>query len=166
MKRGLFYDGAGTPSDKIKLKKSPERVIPAWLFNSENILKKYSTVDEVVNYISKINFKMPMEGHIFLADASGKAVVLEWVNGDLIVIEKEKQYLIATNYLISKPGLLGGGLDREKVFQEKFKLIEKLDIDHISNLLKATSQKGEEIGTLYSYICDLKKTNYDNFLIC
>lgn len=82
------------------------------------MLDSCATVDEAIALSKTVNIKSPMpdsDFHIMVADASGKTVVLEWVDNKLVVVETDH----ATNFYLSDPNEKGG--DRYVIMEEAIK---------------------------------------------
>lgn len=73
-----------------------------------------ATVDEAIEIARSYNVKSPMpdnDYHIFVADKSGRSVILEWVNNKLNIVETNH----GTNYTMSREDRFGYGYDRDEV---------------------------------------------------
>lgn len=75
------------------------------------ILDKASSVREALELLEPYNlFGYPVDTfHYIIADATGDAVVVEYLNGELIVSEKDDDYIVVTNTLLHN--------NEEKVFR-------------------------------------------------
>lgn len=95
--RGLFFDAAVTPEqEKIKGYSTPKSNL------GDDILAHCATVNDALAYIEKEKIALH-NSHFLFGDKTGNAVVVEWVNGERKLHWIEDNYLIATNYLLSKP---------------------------------------------------------------
>jgi hypothetical protein len=163
--KGLFFDMAGTPNDNIRIESNPNRNIKFGINTIDNFLATCKNVEEAVIYWKSVNWGSLIPSfHMLIADQNGKSVILEWVNGEMISIEKKGNYQIITNYLIKKPWLPNsGGWDREDIALGNI-VKNNISINNIVNVLKSTSQQSVKIGTIYSNIYDLKKMTMMIFL--
>ena len=159
--KGLVIDGAVTPEQKIPLGYSaPKGNI------TDDILAKCSTADEAVQYLElgKIALK---NAHILIGDKSGKAVILEWINGVKQIVLINNHRLVATNFNLS-------GTSPTEVTCWRYPLIQKgldeldardikdtIDLKAVGNVLaKAvqlpqTDAAGKVWGTLYTTFIDV-----------
>jgi len=66
------------------------------------ILDKAKNVEEAIELLSEFNIKMEKTypSHYMIADADGNCVVIEYIDGELKVIEKIDEYHIATNFAL------------------------------------------------------------------
>lgn len=126
------------------------------------VLDKAATVDEAVALLKQYDMHSSANSnyHFQIADASGKSVVVEYIDNEMSVVEMNENWQAATNFLLT-PGDydFGNGHDRyatmEKTLTEKEGILsEKEGMD----LLKAASQplhlndKNEITGTQWSVI--------------
>ena len=165
--KGLVIDGAVTPIQKI-----PNGYSDSKKGNiTDKILAKCSTVDEAVQYLEdeKIALK---NGHIFLGDKKGKAVIVEWVNGVKQLVEIKNDRLVATNFNLSDKSqtetacwrypILQKGLDELDARNAK----DSVDLKAVGNLMAKvvqmpqTDSKGKVFGTLYTTFIDLTEMKF------
>lgn len=93
---GLFFDGAVTPKQEL-----PEgHHSPDGKNIGDELLATCKTVEDALNYMRRKKIAIA-EGHMMFGDASGNAVVVEWVNGVEKIIRATENTLIATNFLLS-----------------------------------------------------------------
>lgn len=152
--KGLFYDGATCPSSKVPFFEGKRNL---GMDFCEVILSECATVQEVIEMVHEINIPRGFEDHILFADASGDAVVVEWVENELRVIPKEGDFQLITNFWLTKPELgwyPDSRYDQAKMMLEKD---ETLSVASFADILKATLQDWGDGGTKYSNIYDLKK---------
>lgn len=78
------------------------------------VLNKSKTVDEAIQLLDNYNlFYIIAPLHFFIADANGDSAVIEFVNGKMVSIKKNKDYQIVTNFaLYNNPNHVGFGKDR------------------------------------------------------
>lgn len=65
------------------------------------VLDKAATVEEAVDLLKQYNiyFSGGIECHYLIADASGRSVIVEYVNQELCVVGTEAEYQIASNFI-------------------------------------------------------------------
>ena len=119
------------------------------------ILDKCASVDEAIELLNSYDIKT-MVGrsfHIFITDKTGRSVVAEWVDGELIIVEANQ----VTNFYMSAEA--HSQCDRYDKLVER--LTDKNGIlteDEAMTLLMDVSQNYEDIKTEWSCVYDL-----DNF---
>lgn len=95
--KGLFFDAAVTPEqDKIKGYGSPKNNL------GDNILASCSTVEEALKFLEKEKIALN-KSHLMFGDKNGKAVIVEWVNGERKLHWIKNNKLIMTNFLVTNP---------------------------------------------------------------
>ncbi len=78
------------------------------------LLDHAANIDEALDILAKYNEKQGDPGdHLMIADASGKSVVVEWVNGKMQVNRNTGNWQAATNFL-----LYGAGKTVDEILQE------------------------------------------------
>jgi penicillin V acylase-like amidase (Ntn superfamily) len=107
--RGLVIGMAAVPPGQML--PDPARVTIGSLLVIRNILDHARDVNEAVTIIQSYN--IDMEGgpplHYLIADASGKAVLVGFHRGEMVVIPNEKPWLQATNFLQTASNDTGEG---------------------------------------------------------
>jgi len=142
--KGLSYESFVTPFNlaTFELFKPP-------LFKSpvDYILQHYSTVDEVINYISShnlffLNYILAF-GQLFVVDSTGDAAIIE--GNDIIRIQGE--YQVCTNFLQSDPSLGNYPCWRYQYLVDSLESNSELSISHFKSLLQNV-----ELYAQYSWI--------------
>ena len=87
------------------------------------LLDKCANVDEALAMLEQydMNSSAGSTYHFQIADATGKSVIVEYINNEMIVLEPEEFYQACTNFVLT-PGEhyeFGRGQDRYKVLMEK-----------------------------------------------
>ena len=159
--KGLVIDGAVTPEQKIPSGYSaPKGNI------TDDILAKCSAVDEAIQYLE--SRKIALNGaHILLGDKSGKAVILEWINGVKQIVLIKNHRLVATNFNLSDANqsettcwrypIIQKGLDELDARDIK----DTIDLKAVGNVIAKAVQPpqadstGKVGGTLYTTFIDL-----------
>ncbi len=157
---GLFLDFAACPRTDTAY--DPDK--PHFRYNfGEKILAECSTVKQAVRMFQA--YTMPERhgvfGHFLIADATGDSAVIEQVEGKLTIISREPDFQVATNFYLSKPSLGGHPCKRFDRVTEALKTLVEPSVDGVASILKSVSGRGknaagEEGGTLYSNVYDLK----------
>lgn len=85
------------------------------------VLDKAATVDEAVKLLEKYDlyFSGGLSCHYLIGDATGKSVIVEWVDGDMKVTPADKNYQVSTNYIIYNNLKIGRGFERFKIATDK-----------------------------------------------
>ena len=66
------------------------------------LLDKAATVDEAIELLQGFDMHASADGcyHLHLADATGNSVVVSYVNDEMVITEKDGNYLAATNFYL------------------------------------------------------------------
>lgn len=156
---GLFFDGAVTPEQEI-----PDTFKKIKGNLGDDILASCKTVEEAIAYIEqrKIGLK---NAHMMFGDANGKAVVIEWVNGEQKIIEIKDNRLIMTNFLLADTTQENHTCPRYNAIEKEIGRIEKekktIDIKTIGNTMARAVQvpqqdkEGRTGGTLYTSVINI-----------
>lgn len=151
---GLFFDGAVTPklNDSKKYKKIKGNL-------GDRILAHCRTVDDALALLEKEKIALG-NAHMVLGDATGNAVVVEWINGERKLIHIKDGYLIATNFLLSDPEKGNYPCYRYKSIEERIKKLRlqdtEADMRSFGNVVGGAVQlpqqdtSGKSGGTLYT----------------
>ncbi len=83
------------------------------------LLDKAKTVDEAINYVREYNLFCDFAPlHYIVADSTGDAAVIEFVDGNMVITKKKERYLIVSNFtLYNNPSKEGFGKDRYDNYQ-------------------------------------------------
>ncbi len=150
---GLCYDSASCPSSETPYFEGAPQL---GMDFGEQVLAKCKTVEEAVKMLKQNNIPKNFSEHMLFTDSTGASCVIEWVEGELRIIEKEKDYQLVTNFWLSNPELGWYPCSRFDTATEKLSTLGP-SIKNFASILEATSQDWGEGGTLYSTIYDLKK---------
>lgn len=97
------------------------------------VLDKAANVDEAIELIrgSNIYWWSNIKNHFMISDATGRSVVVEYKNKELVIIEQDTDYQISTNYNFYDGLRRGSGQDRydtiEKTLLEKNGVLNEAD---------------------------------------
>lgn len=151
---GLFFDGAVTPEQpKIKGSKKIKGNL------GDDILASCKTVQDAIAFIEKRKIALP-NAHIMFGDATGNAVVIEWLDGEQKIVPIKNNTLVMTNFLLADPEKGNHPCPRYNTIQKNLETLENSQ-DSISFLKAAntvsnavqiptTGKEGRTGGTLYS----------------
>ncbi len=157
--KGLFFDAAVTP----------EQTIPIGYQNpngrnvGDKILAHCTTVVEAVAYLEKEKIAVST-GHIMLGDATGNAVLLEWVDGKKKSVNIKDNALIVTNFLISKKEAGNYPCPRYESIQHRIQGLNEnnnpIDLRTFGNVIAGAVQPkrkigDKECGTLYTSVINI-----------
>lgn len=93
--KGLVFDAAVTPEQPmIPGFKNPNSNL------GDDILANCATVQEALDYLHKKRIGLT-NSHMLFGDSTGKAVIVEWVNGQRVLHWITNNMLIMTNFLLS-----------------------------------------------------------------
>lgn len=84
------------------------------------IVDRCRTIDEAIDFLDRYTFAPPeVHSHFLIADPSGKSIIVEYVDGKMVIIPNDKPYQICSNFLIyNNPELEGFGKERYLGYQE------------------------------------------------
>lgn len=98
-------------SPKQQINKISERIsIGRW--QVVRLLLDYArNTTEAVALLNKYNC-FDGEVHYFITDSSGKSIIAEYINNQLVITEKKSSFQTVSNFLIAHPEHIGTGQDR------------------------------------------------------
>ena len=123
------------------------------------MLDKCATVDEAVEFLKTIDMYAAARGcfHFQISDATGKSVVVSYVNNEMVITtQKAKGFIAATNfYLHDVPfEYEAQGMDRyeilEKTLTEKKSLLSAEEGMDLLHAVRITGTDPDEKGRVYS----------------
>lgn len=153
---GLFFDGATTPDEqKVKGYTAPGRKRNL----GDEILAECSTVGQALDYLEQHKIALT-DGHLLFGDKTGRATVVEWVNGKRNLVDIKDHVLMATNFLLTDKEKGNYPCMRYDAMQTAVNSLKdssgQVSLKQIGNVLakavqpKRKDSKGKEYGTLYS----------------
>jgi hypothetical protein len=151
---GLFFDGAVTPEQDLQGEsKGPKGNL------GDDLLATCRTVDEALKLLEVREIALD-NAHMMIGDGSGKAVVVEWLDGQRKIIPLTNNRLVMTNFLLSDTSQGNYPCPRYQSIENQLDLLEEsdqvVDLRVIGNAVAGGVQvprKMEEDrvgGTLYS----------------
>lgn len=156
---GLFFDVAVTPEQKM-----PDGY--GWTNGNigDNLLANANTVDEALAWMEEEKFAVH-QSHFLIGDATGNAVIVEWIDGKQHIIKMEGNSLVATNFLINAPEEGGHPCYRYESIEERVAALEASTTDITLKSVGQTMagavqpprewEKGRTGGTLYTSFFDI-----------
>ncbi len=156
---GLFFDVAVTPEQEM-----PQGYDLIKGNIGDKLLSEISTVEQAIEWMEKEKFAVH-QSHFLIGDASGNAVIVEWIDGKKHIIRMEGNSLIATNYLINAPEEGGFPCYRFESIQERIAALESSDgaitLKSVGQTFEGAvvpmylMENGKKGGTLYTSFFDI-----------
>lgn len=151
---GLFFDGAVTPEQKMaEGYHKPKGNL------GDQILANCKTVDEAVDFLEFSKTALS-NAHMMFGDSSGKAVVVEWIDGIKQVVPIQNNQLIMTNFLLSDTSKGNFPCRRYQSIETNLRNLgtskDSLNLVTVGNAIAGaastpqTNNDGKKGGTLYS----------------
>jgi hypothetical protein len=156
--KGLAFDVNALP--KAALNPHPE--LPRVKSPFYEFLKKYSTVEEVIDRVKSYSWESAWRAQLHVADRTGDAVVISaGPDGEIAFTRKQKGdgYLVSTNF--NRANLQNGRYpcwryDTAVSMLEEIQNEDALTAEYLRSILDAVHQEGSSVNTVYSNILDLK----------
>lgn len=122
------------------------------------MLDKCATVDEALEFLNSVDMYAAAKGcyHFQLADATGKSIVVSYVDNEIVVTEKKNGFIAATNFYLHKVPFKyeKQGLDRyailEKTLKEKNSLLSAKEGMELLEAVRIKGTDPDEKGRVYS----------------
>jgi choloylglycine hydrolase len=162
--KGLFFDAAVTPEqEKLKGYGNPKNNL------GDNILASCSTVEDALKFLETEKIALN-KSHMMFGDKTGKAVIVEWVDGERKLNWIKNNKLIMTNYLLTGPEAGNFPCYRYKSIEERISEMEKSGEE--INLLKVGNTFGQAVqppskneegrvgGTVYTSFIDITDNQF------
>ena len=103
---GMTEWGVAVGQNAVPFKKLPYDPNKPTLISNQlmrAVLDHARDVNEAVTLIQKYNPNFPVVcGHLHIADVSGDSVVVEYVDGRMVLIRSDKPWQVSTNFLLSE----------------------------------------------------------------
>ena len=150
---GLFVDGNSLPKQGWIPDNSRRNFMGPVI---DHILASCKNIEEVKEFFRIYNNPSLDVARIPVMDKSGASMIVEWYNGEVVFLETERDYQVATNFNGS------AYIGKEKPCWRYNRATELLDkqniysVNMVREVLKATHVTGNMSNTIYSFICDLK----------
>ena len=160
---GLFFDAAVTPEQqKINGYGNPKNNL------GDKILAHCRNVAEALAFLEKEKIALN-KSHMMFGDKSGKAVIVEWVDGERVLHWMEGNQLIMTNYLLSKPEAGNYPCYRYESIEKRIAAMEQtaeIDLLKVGNTFGQAAQTpqktatGRVAGTVYSSFINITDNQF------
>ncbi|HUS86321.1 MAG TPA: tetratricopeptide repeat protein [Bacteroidales bacterium] len=151
--KGLFVDGNSLGKQGWKQNETKKTLIGPLL---DMILATCANIEEVKEFFNTYNTPVLDQARIPVMDKSGASMIVEWYNGDVVFLETDETYQVATNFVGSKY------IGTEKPCWRYNRAVEHLgtkdsySVEVVRDALDATHVEVDNSITVYSFICDLK----------
>ncbi len=151
---GLCLDWAALPPEIFKANPSRKQLNRDIFYE---ILENCKNVTQASSLVKQYNWSQFAQEHLLVADSQGNSCVIEWRDGEYLVLTKEKSYQVVTNFWLSNSGQGWYPCNRFDTVDGYLKnpSNSKPDLATIRNLLNQSHQEGQ-YQTIYSYIVDVK----------
>lgn len=119
------------------------------------LLDKAANIEEAINLLKQYNIHSAHGStqHIFIADKSGRSVIVEWYKLEMNIVE----YNCCTNFVMSEPIITSytGLCDRFDIIDGALKEKNINTIEESMDLLEKVKQKSSSTHTIWSVIYNL-----------
>jgi len=161
----LAFDTNGLPPADLNPRSELPAAPPGWIV--ETIMKEAATVEEAIDIARRYhryNWGLPMKYQVFLADATGDAVVISTGSEDELAFTRKQEgdgYLVSTNFNQGNPENRYGDLpcwryDTATMMLREIQSEEDLTVCHFRSILDAVHVEGAATNTIYSNVFDLR----------
>lgn len=150
---GLFVDGNSLGNQGWRPDPARKNFMGSVL---DQLLATCASVEDVKNFFLTYNCPALDVARIPVMDKTGASMIVEWFNGEVVFLETDRNYQIATNFNGSEFA------DRAKPcwrYNRADSLLGQqslLSVNSVRDALNQTHVEGAGPKTLYSFICDLK----------
>ena len=150
---GLFVDGNSVANQGWVADNSKKNFLGPVI---DYILANFKDIEEVKEFFRTYNNPSLNAARIPVMDKSGASMIVEWYDNEVVFLETEEDFQVATNFIGSKY------IGKEKPcwrYNRAVELLDKQDTysaNSVMDVLDATHVEGDGSVTLYSFICDLK----------
>jgi len=149
--RGLVVGMAAVPESEMPYDQDKESIGSLGVIRQ--MLDHAANVDEAVAILQSYNVDMgggpPI--HYLIADSSGRAVLVEFYEGEMVVISNETDYHLATNFLRASVGESAAGQCQryDELSQRLAETEGRMTARDGMNLLEEVSQGGTQWSVVY-----------------
>ena len=161
---GLFFDGAVTPEQDIPGGGSGTKGNLG-----DDILALCRTVEEALFLLEDRDITLN-NAHLMLGDASGKAVVVEWLQDQRKIVSIANNHLIMTNFLLSDPSRGNYPCPRYQSIEKRLNELEtadqSIDLRSVGNVMAEAVQSPRVMddervgGTLYTTFMNISDMEF------
>lgn len=161
---GLFFDGAVTPEQELPGGgKGPKGNL------GDDILARCRTVEDALDLLEKREIALD-NAHMMLGDASGRAVVVEWIAGQRTIVSIANNRLIMTNFLLADTAQGNYPCPRYQSIEKRLDQMEEtdqpIDLKTVGNTMAGAVQAPRAMeetrvgGTLYSSFINISDMEF------
>ena len=152
--KGLFLDGNSLGNQGWKSDENKKVLYGSLL---DKLLATCASIEDVMEFFNTYNTPGLGQARIPVMDSSGASIIVEWHNGEVVFLETDKPYQVATNFVGSK--YIGSEKPcwRYNKAIEMFQDKKTFSINTVRDALYATHVESKYSSTVYSFICDLQK---------
>ncbi len=136
---------------EVQLKSDPSKITLNTTTTIRLILDYASNVDEAIELLKKYNiyFSGDVYCHYLIADSTGKSVIIEYYDDEIQVIETDKEYQVASNFIAYNDLNIGEGYNE---FDRYNKVINEIkDRNNFLNM-NTTIRLLNDVGVYYNGI--------------
>lgn len=161
---GLFFDVAVTPGqEKIPGYSQPKDNL------GDKILSYCTNVNEALAYLEERKIALT-KSHMLFGDKTGRAVIVEWINGSKQLHWIKDNKLIMTNFLLSDSTQKTTTCQRYKSINQRLKELEEknttINLLRVGNVMgqaiqpPRTDKNGRTGGTLYTSFINISDMDF------
>jgi len=149
--QGLAIGMAAVPPGNMAL--DPEKETTGSLRVMRMILDQAATVDEAVSILQNLNIEIaggpPL--HYLIADRMGRSVLVEFYQGEMVIIPNDGPWHQATNFLRVAAGEVGAGIcgRYDTIYLRLEQAAGQLSAQEAIDLLQDVSQPGTQWSIVY-----------------
>jgi predicted choloylglycine hydrolase len=154
---GMNQWGVAVGQNAVPFKKLPYDPDKPTLISNQlmrAVLDHAKDVNEAIALIRKYNPHFPAVcGHLHIADVSGNSVVVEYVDGKIVIVRNNKTWQVSTNFLLSETRPLPATLEYwryNKINEHLIKTEGYLSQDAAMSLLQGVSQDSTVWSVVYN----------------
>jgi hypothetical protein len=156
--KGLAIGMAAVPSGNMH--PDPNKKTIDNLGVMREILDHASTVDEAIDILASYNIRMDeVPIHYLIASADGDSALVEFYQGEMVVMRNEDPWQMATNFLVASTGGSPQGhcARYDHISQQLQEVNGQLTVEKALNLLSDVSQDSAngQSGTQWSVVYDM-----------
>ena len=150
---GLFLDGNSLGRQGWEADENKNSFMGSIL---DQLLATCRDIEEVKEFFRTYNCPALDRARIPVMDRTGASMIVEWYNGEVVFLETDKDYQIATNFIGSKYIGKAKPCWRYNKADELLGRQSSFSVSTVRDALDEAHVEGPGSITLYSFICDLK----------
>ena len=150
---GLFVDGNALSRQGWKADENKKDFSGSIL---DHLLAVCASLDDVKEFFSGYNCPVLDAARIPVMDSTGASMIVEWYNGEVVFLESEEDFQVATNFIGSAYAGKEKPCWRYNKAEELLSGQRSFSVLNVRDALDATHVEGPGSYTLYSFVCDLK----------